>query len=276
MPGVVVPVPSLDIEGSRTGAETEPGDVLQRWHDNEGRLIATGGRDGHGWWMHWRGLATFRFGEVGDVRVEMFRNGLDQEVQDVFVRGVVPVVLLARGFEGLHASAVRDEAGVVAFCGTSGTGKSTLAVAVAATGLQHYADDTIVYRLDGAPVAVRLPFPVRLAPTARDAMGGRVLPFSRLERDTSAPIRRIYHLRRDPSLDPCVPRFAAIPGAKRFEVLLAHAHPFDMAGTERRGAFMRHLLALAAAADVWECSFAPALEHLHSLAAAVREHATNQ
>ena len=274
MSAVVLPVPSLDIEGSRPGADPRPGQVLQRWRDNEGRLIATGGHDDGSWWMHWPGLATFRFGSSGDVRVDTVGPELDVEVQDVFTRGVVPVVLLARGFEGLHASAVRDSLGVIGLCGTSGTGKSTLAVALASTGLQHYADDTLVYQLAGAsPVALRLPFPVRLDDRARKATRARVLPFSRLERVTSAPLRRVYHLRRDPSLDPRVPRFAAIPGAKGFEVLLAHAHPFDLAGEERRGAFMRNLLALAAAAGVWECAFAPALDELPLLADAVREHA---
>jgi hypothetical protein len=277
MPAVVVPVPSLDLERSRTGGGGSPGPVLQQWHDNEGRLIATGGRDGGTWWMDWPGLATFWFEETGTVRVETVRPGSDAEVQDVFTRGVVPVVLLARGFEALHASAVLGEDGVIGLCGTSGTGKSTLAFALGSAGLPHYADDTIVYRIDeGTPIAVRLPFPVRVDTSARNAAGARILPFARVETVTSAPVRLIYHLRRDSTLDPRAPRFVAVPPAKRFEVLLAHAHPFDMGPDERRGAFMRDLLALAAAAVVWECSFAPSLVDLPYLAAAIRRHASVQ
>ena len=273
MAGRDVPVPSLEIERSAAGSGARPGTVLQQWHDNDGRLIAVGGRSAGGWWMQWPGLATFWFGEAGDVRVETIAAADPLEIQDIFTRGVVPVVMLARGFEALHASAVQDDAGVIALCGTSGTGKSTIALALASGGLHHFADDTLVYRVaDGSPLASRLPFPVRVELPARGA-SRRSVSLARLEGFVSAPVRAIYHLRRDPSLDPRLPRFAEVPAARRFEVLLAHAHPCEMGGTGRRAAFLTNLLLLARTVDVHECAFAPSLTELSTLAAAIRSHA---
>ncbi len=276
MAGLVVPVPSLAVD--RAAGSQRPGRALQQWLDHDGRLIATGGRDHGAWWMHWAGLATFWFGEAGEVRVETLRPGADEEVQDIFTRGVIPVVLLARGFEALHASAVQDEEGVIGLCATSGTGKSTVAFALASDGQQHFADDTLVYRIvDGRPVASRLPFPVRIDQSAREAAHReKVLSFVRLEGVGSAPIRLIYLLRRDPSLDPRSPRFSIVPAAKRFEALLAHAHPFDMGDAARRAAFLSSVLTLARTTTLCECSFAPALDQLPALAAAIRQHARLQ
>jgi hypothetical protein len=267
-------VPSCTIPPLRivavTPRDAPPGDARQRWFDNQGRLIALGGRHDRSWWMHWPGLATFWFDDGGDVRAEPERPFLDAELRDIFTRGVAPVVLLARGYEGLHASAVQGPRGVVAFVGTSGTGKSTTAVAVASTGLPHFADDTMVYQLvAGTPIGVKLPFPVRVEPVVRTSLGAAAVPTSTL---SSAPIRRIYDLVRDDAVDPANPAFVRVNPANRFERLLAHAHPFDMGGEDRRRAFIEHLLAIAGGLELWECRFAPDLARLRSLAAAIREH----
>ena len=257
-------------------AQVSPGAVLQQWLDHEGRLIATGGRRGDTWWMRWQTLATFWFSDSGAVRAEPIRNGLEPELRDSFVRGVIPVVLLARGYEALHASAVVVPQGVVALCGTSGTGKSTTALAIAADGASHYSDDTVVYQVvDGRPVAARLPFPVRVDDAAREVVGSaRGFRFGDSAKSlATTPLHRIYHLVRDPSLPVDTPRFAAIPPPARFEILLAHSHPFDMGGDDRRRTFIQHLMTVARSVDLWECRFAPSLAHLPVLARAIRQHA---
>jgi len=251
--------------------------VLQQWRDHEGRLIATGGRRGDTWWMHWQTLATFWFGEHGSVRAEPIRNGLDGELRDSFVRGVIPVVLLARGFEALHASAILVRQGVVALCGTSGTGKSTTALAIASLGPRHYSDDTVIYEvIEGKAFTSALPFPVRIDTTARQILGDppRTVRFGepRIE-SRSEPLHRVYHMVRDASLPRAHPAFVPVSPARRFEVLLTHSHPFDMGGDARRRAFIEHLMAIAQTVDVWECRFAPSLPDLLALAAAIREHA---
>jgi len=261
-------------------AHVSPGAVLQHWRDNEGRLIATGGRRDDTWWMHWQALATFWFSDHGSVRAEPIRNGLDAELRDSFVRGVIPVVLLARGFEALHASAVVVPRGVVALCGTSGTGKSTTALAIAANGARHYSDDTVIYQvLEGKAVASALPFPVRVDATAREVVGSvpRDIRFGepRVE-STSEPLHRIYQMVRDASVSKAAPEFVSVSPARRFELLLTHSHPFDMGGDNRRRAFIENLMAVARTVDVWECRFAPSLPDLPALAAAILQHAQQE
>lgn len=263
------------VEVRRAGTRHEPpGVVLQQWSDGDGRLIATGGRDSGNWWMHWAGLATFWFGESGDVIAQPAPSAASSELDDIFRRGVLPVVLLARGYEALHASAAMHPGGVLAFCGTSGTGKSTLALALSAQGLNHFADDTVVYSWSqGVPVAHRLPFPVRVSDRARRAAQvGRPAAADSLP-PPGASLHRIYHLVRDASRDPVLPQFVLVPEAMRFERLLAHSHPFELGTAERRRAFFENLMLLAREVEVWECRFAPSLAALPALSSKIREHA---
>lgn len=271
-PAVLCTLPRLHVAGPLARA-VPPGPVRQVWADHEGRVIATGGREGAAWWMHWPGLATFWFEHAGDVRAEPVREGQLEDIKDIFTRGVTPVVLLARGFEGLHASSILSDGGVVPFVATSGTGKSTIAVAVASSGVTQFADDTVIYRMvAGSPVGVRLPFPVRVDAAVREALRHVKRDGTRGNVPDSAPLHRIYHLVRDHTLDPARPSFLSVPPSRRFELLLAHAHPFDMGSDERRRAFMENLLTAARTVEVWECRFAPDLAALPALAHAIRTH----
>lgn len=201
----------------------------------------------------------------------------DVEIRDIFMRGVLPVVMLARGCEALHASAVEIAGGaVVALCAISGTGKSTLALGMTSIGARHFADDTVVYRVvNDRPVALRLPFPVRVDSAALEATHrGRRQPSATADSGQLPQVKRVYQLSRDPSLDPFTPQFTAVPFHRRFEVLLTHSHPFDMGSDARQRAFHEHLLAISQHTDVWDCRFAPALEALPALAAQMVDHAT--
>jgi len=60
-----------------------------------------------------------------------------------------PHLLLLRGQLVLHASAVQHPDGVVAFCGASGFGKTTLAHLFAAQGTQLLSEDLVVVSLQG-------------------------------------------------------------------------------------------------------------------------------
>lgn len=267
-----VGIPNLEVRRGR--GDAPPGKVRQQWFDNALRLVASGGRDLGLWWIHWHGLGTFWFSDTGDVFVEPVAEGRLVQIEDVFARGVIPVVLLARGYEALHASAVEQARSVTAFCARSGTGKSTLALALARGGPAHFADDTLLYNISGSgPIAFSLPFPVRVDDEARRAAATISPETSIAQASTSAAIRRVYELTRDDRLETGVPHFAAVPAPRRFERLLAHAHPFEMAGDERRRAFTERLLALARDVDVWECRFAPSLDALPSLVDGIRRHA---
>jgi hypothetical protein len=280
-PAGIAPYPRLDIAApTSTGVDAAPGRVLQEWRDNDGRLVASGGSaPGPGWWMYWPGLATYWFGAAGPVTVVPIAAGFDDQLRDIFVRGVMPVVLLARGHEALHASAVLTPTGVIVLCGTSGTGKSTLAAALASLGLNHFADDSVVYRIaNGEACATALPFPVRVDPAALRSFANRNggAAVQHAGRSGPAAIQRVYHLVRDMTVPAERPRFTPESPVKRFELLLSHAHPFEMGGADRHRQFLERLLILARSVPVWECRFAPALESLPTFARAVAAHAAEQ
>jgi hypothetical protein len=263
-------LPDLDIGAPRAPALSTLLQPSQAWHDGLGRLVARGGCHEGTWWMEWPGLGTFTFGEDGPVSVHPIAPGLEERIRDSFVRGVLPVVLLGRGFEALHASAVNGPHGVVALCATSGTGKSTLAIALNDEGLAHWADDTVVYHLpDRRAVTLRLPCVPRISDVPRAPVNTARPPAAGPDR---RPLRRVYHLVRDERLDPRQPAFFPVRHAAKFERLLAHAHPFEMGPAERRRAFVEALLQMAQLTDCWECRFAPSLTHLPSLAGAMRRH----
>ncbi len=64
--------------------------------------------------------------------------------QQVLLARILPDVALARGYEALHASALESPAGVVAIAAPSGTGKTTLALALQRRGWRLFADDVLV------------------------------------------------------------------------------------------------------------------------------------
>jgi hypothetical protein len=165
---------------------------------------------------------------------------------------------------------VADTRGVVALCASSGTGKSTVALALGTGGLRHWADDTVVYHLPADdPVVVRLPCPVRVDAEARAALGSAAIDADPAD---ERPLRRIYHLVRDPGLDPARPSITPVAAAARFDRLLAQAHPFDLDGETRRRRFIEALLRVSAKVDAWELRFAPSLAALPTLARTLRAH----
>jgi hypothetical protein len=248
------------------------GPVRQRWLDVDGALVATGGADRERWWMHWPSLGTYVFGSDGPVVAYPIAGSSHAALQDSFTRGVVPVVMLARGCEALHASAVLTGSGVVVFCARSGTGKSSLALALALQGAILWADDTVALPWAHDRIeSVALPFPLRIDDTVREALGRRAdVRFT--DPGARHPLRRVYFLTRDATMDPGKPELTSVRDGSRFERLLAHAHPFELATDARRRVMIERLLRIAAAVPLYELRFAPSLEHLPLLAQSVSAH----
>lgn len=117
---------------------------------------------------------TGRFAFAHDSRVVQHAApfGVSRDAVALDVIGVVLPYLLHRdGAWCLHASAVQTTRGVIAFIASPGTGKSTLALALAQRGCALVADDVVVVRsvADGTTV-IPSGLPLRLrAETARAA-----------------------------------------------------------------------------------------------------------
>ncbi len=101
-------------------------------------------------------LASFSYERgAGHVRAIPHRPLSPGFILDTYHHCVLPLILPALGTEVLHASAVVGARGVAAFCGVSGTGKSTLAVALARRGYAIWADDAVAVDIaEPEPAAV--------------------------------------------------------------------------------------------------------------------------
>jgi hypothetical protein len=128
-------------------AETQlPGGELGRkiWRTDEGFAIV------------FPGLARFDLSAGGD-RVGCTRRSdgvAIRTIRHLLLDQLMPLLLSLRGREALHATAIATGAGVCAFIGPAGTGKSTIAGAFCRAGFISLADDCLSLFDRGAIAAV--------------------------------------------------------------------------------------------------------------------------
>jgi hypothetical protein len=276
--GRVTALPQLEVLSTRPAADTNqyPGVRRQEWFDTEGRLAAFGGGTATTWWIHWPHLGTFQFSSDGPVIAHPELGARGSDLQESFARTVLPFVLIARDHEALHGSAVAHAHGVSAFCGISGTGKSTLAFALARHGAMHWADDALVLRIEEPVVrAIGLPFPARVDRAVVEALAMNPGESQQVTPGETMPLRRVYFISRDSRLDPNRPSIQSLEGAPAFERLLAHAHPFDLPGPDRRRRMIERLLLVARLVPMYDLRFAPELTSLPRLVDEVGRHLTS-
>jgi len=167
-----------------------------------------------------------------------------QAWQRLLIAQVLPFAAVLRGLEVLHASAVVIDEGAVAFLGQSGSGKTSLALALCRQGAGFLADDVLALeRMDdelvghpGAPVAG---IDRGEADRLRRLEGGgerEVLSVDSREQVArmpaiaeSAPLRALFFLDRRPD-GPAEPRFE--PAADS-QMLLAATFNLVLAGPRR-------------------------------------------
>lgn len=98
--------------------------------------------------------ASFQFVTPGGVRFHyqlggkvhaLCSGGANRDELRLYLWGTVfGAVAWLNGFSPLHASAVANADGVIAFTGAAGSGKSTLAAALYREGMAHVCDDTLL------------------------------------------------------------------------------------------------------------------------------------
>ena len=277
MPAPASPlVPTLEVVRGVPGIEGSFawGDASdEAWRDAAGAVFAyCRSRDGRHW-MDLPGLATFYFDGDGRVAAVPRPGVAAQSVVDAYRHSALPLVLQALGKEVLHASAVVIDRGVVAFCGHSGSGKSTIAYGLHRRRHRIWADDAVLLEVSGSAITTMpLPFDVRLRPAATALFGlgacaarlpGRHDPGTD-EDGPAAPLAAICVLDRGNGASggaACRP----LPAAQAYPALLAHAYCFSLENCARKRLMLERYLSLVARVPVFALAYPDGLEGLPSV-----------
>lgn len=257
LPGLAVMRAHSPITVPRPGASG-----VEVWRDSDGAVCAYGYARGAKLCMHFPGLAEFHFTPASaTVRAVAAPGARLEAVHDTCRRSVLPMALATRGLEVLHASAVRTSRGIVAFCGESGTGKSTIAFALSCRGPRLWADDAVALDLSGPGCfVVPLPFSIRL----RRQSAGYFRVAADIRHRTPcepAPLTALCVLRRGIRGTAA----ARLSPAEAFSALLAHAYCFTLRHAEHKRRMIEHYLRLSAMTPVFEVRFQAGLHHLSTI-----------
>jgi len=193
-----------------------------------------------------------------------------QTLRHLFIDQVLPLVLNLRGQDALHATSILTGAGLCAFVGPSGVGKSTLAAAFQLEGYAVLSDDCLAVHEESAGFVATPAYPgVRLwqdtatALGRHDSLAAPVADYTPKRRVTISgesnevferawPLVRIYALLRptDGQEDSTpVPSIEPLPRNTAFLELVASLFRLDPTDREmlaRQFRFIERILALVA------------------------------
>jgi len=243
------------------------------WRDAAGGVVAYARASGDRYWMDLPGLATFCFDERSDHVVATPHPGIAADaVAELYWHSALPLVVQARGGEVLHASGVLMPRGVVALCGASRSGKSTIAYGLHRRGYRLWADDAVALEVtEPAITALPLPFDVRLRP-ATAALFGLGEEAVRLARgDSSGPVGRapaplgavcILDRRRGA---PGSLMLAPLKASEAYPALLANAHCFSLEDPARKRLMLDRYLSLVARVPIVALAVPDRLEGLPAI-----------
>jgi hypothetical protein len=191
-------------------------------------------------------------------------------VAELYWHSALPLVVQARGGEVLHASGVLMSRGVVALCGASKSGKSTIAYGLHRRGYRLWADDAVAVEVtEPAITALPLPFDVRLRP-ATAALFGLGEGAARLAGPVTRASRRDGLRRRSrPSASSGAGRrlrdACASEASEAYPALLANAHCFSLEDPARKRLMLDRYLSLVARVPVMALAVPDGLERLPAI-----------
>jgi len=258
--------PSLVLPDSRDNP------ALEVWRDGDGRACAYGYVSGGRCWVHFLGVGTSSFRSRGTiVKAVPCLDVSAPIVEETYVRFILPVALQAGGVEVLHASAVLGPRGLIAVCGGSGAGKSTIAYGLARRGHTPWADDAVAFSARGRRVqAIPLPFVRRLRRDAVAHFRETLAPYAR--GSALAPTRQcepfaaLFVVDRERS-----PRDGRVVEARQltadevFTTILPHCQYFSLHDRPRKQRMVRQYLRLSSAIPVFELRFRRGLARLSAV-----------
>jgi hypothetical protein len=263
-----------------------PDGCLVRWVTASGEPWLAAAREGDGYRLHFPGLADFQVDRAGREVVGRAGPAIPaRTLRHLFLDHVLPRALSLRGRPVLHATAVLLPAGVCAFAGPAGAGKSTLAASFLAAGYPLVADDCLALD-DGGRILAAPAYPgVRLwgdalarlggpgeagAPVAhyaskrRWARGAWRRSFPRAPR----PLARVYVLVRS-SAPAGPPRVERLPAPEALMALVGHSFRLDVLDRDRLAEEFRALARVAAEVPVSRLHVPEGLDRLPAVRQAV-------
>lgn len=243
---------------------------VEVWHEH-GQVCAYGYPARGQNWLHVPGLATFRFLRVDQPVVGIPAGSADRaSVRDAFERTALPMALQSLGRQVLHASAVRSPTGVIAFCGESGTGKSTLAYAAGRRGNELWADDAVAFDV-GGPEVVALPLPFRVILRAESSAFFGADQDAEVRRPAAterARLAAVVILERTDERGFGVD-VARLSGADAFRAALAQGYCYRPTDPDQNARMVEDYLALAARVPVLSARFEPRFASVEQLLDAI-------
>lgn len=133
-------------------ASNDAGQTGYRWQAAPGRYLLKGG------------MRSARFLVEGGDRITIHPNARAEDERLLFhlLHSVSAAILRQRGFLVLHASTAHSDTGAIAFCGSSGAGKSTTLAALLQKGIAMLSDDITPLRFNGSGNVEAFPGPARM------------------------------------------------------------------------------------------------------------------
>lgn len=188
----------------------------------------------------------------------------------------------------LHATAVATHQGVLAFLGSTGTGKSTIAAALVARGCELVSDDCLLLERSAERILAVPSYPgLRLHQDVYNALafGGRSLPvadYSPKQRVTegvwlakeSRPLRAVYALLRTDSSDVSRAEFAPLGPADATMALAGSAFRIDVERRDQHRQQLGFFAEVVRRVPVRRCVFPPDLSNVDLLAESILMHAS--
>ena len=250
-------LPRLLIKPSDSFANFVPATLppAEIWRRPDGGVCAYGYTGATQHWMCFPGFATFSFSNIS-VRALVQRGAKRGRIRDVYERSVLPMAVQLQGLEALHASGVRSPRGIVALCGVSGTGKSTVAFGLSRCSYRLWGDDAVAF--DPACRAVPLPFRMQLR-SQSSAYFGESSGCRRRNQGVPVPMAMVVVLRR---VENGVPMLTQLAPPAAFPAVLPHAYCFSLNHAERKRGMARTYLQLCARIPIFELKFSAGLVHL--------------
>jgi len=200
-----------------------------------------------GYLLRFVGLADFVVDRRGrDLRCTSVEPGASPEtLRHLLLDRVLPLVLNLLGLDVLHATAVLTPAGVCAFIGPAGAGKSTLAASFGTAGYAPFCDDCLVVRLNGRILCTPGYPGVRLWSDSFAALGNQPVTSSGVAEYTSkcrivntneefptglCPLIAIYRISRPAAGEPALRTVLIEPltGREAFMELVSSAYVLDV------------------------------------------------